>query len=184
MLFEHLVAGGARPELAVFVDGPDEFVFAEGRPALTEVLERSAWRQRTHGLRVGDLPIVKLLGDDTSGTPPVGLPVPVSAPQDPALAVAVVERYLRNLELTAHEAAAVGVRTLFVWEPAAANSTPLVTDGYRRLAAAAPARGFVWCADERPPPGEMGYLDDVHYAPAMTERLAGCIAAAIEWAGD
>jgi hypothetical protein len=126
---------------------------------------------------------VKLLGDDTSGTPPVGLPVPVTVAEDPALAVAVVERYLRNRELTAHEAAAVGVRTLFVWEPAAADSTPLMTDGYRHLAAAAPERGVVWCADERPPPGEMSYLDGVHYAPAMIDRLAACIAAAIDRAG-
>ena len=184
VLFEQLVAGDARPELAIFVDGVDEFLFADGRPALTEQLERSAWRQRTRGLRLGDLPVLKLLGGSATATPPLGLPVPVSAPQDPDLAAMVVERYVRNRDLTKHEAAAVGVRTLFVWEPSGGRSTHLTTEGYRRLAAFPPERGFVWCADERPSPGETGYIDNVHYAPAMIERLAACIAAAVARDGN
>jgi hypothetical protein len=180
VLFEQLVARGARPELAVFVAGANEFVFADGRPALTALLERSAWRQRTHGLRLGDLPILKLLADTAAGTPPVGLPVPVTVPEDPALAAAVVERYVRNRELTAHEASVVGIRTLFVWQPPpGAGPSRLVAEGYRRLAATPPERDFVWCEDERPSRDGTGYLDDVHYAPTMTGRLAACIAAAI-----
>jgi hypothetical protein len=193
ILFEQLVVGGARPDLAVFVDGVDEFMLADGRPALTAVLERFAARRRAQGLRFVDLPVVRLFANQATGTPLLGFPVPLAPPEDPALAAPIVERYLRNRRLTEHEATAMGVRTLFVWQPASfaahgsAGTAPLAAEGYRRLAATMddrpPEQGFAWCAGERPAPGEVGYLDGVHYAPAMTARLAACIAAAIEREG-
>lgn len=191
ILFEQLVVAGAVPTLAVFVDGVNEFVLADGRPALTAALESFSARRQGGGPRLDDLPFVRLFTDHAAGTPHLGFPLALAPPDDPALAAAAVERYLRNRLLTEHEAAAVGVRTLFVWQPASlasdggagAGTPPLAAEGYRRLAARVrehpPGPAFVSCAGEKPAPGEAGYIDGVHYAPAMAARLAACIAEAI-----
>jgi hypothetical protein len=199
--FQKLLVGGLRPDAAVFIDGLNDFLFYDDRPAMTpwliDVVQKSAWG-------AGDpyqeafkaLPLTRLV----SGWLPAGPahPLPPRAkepsPDDPAVATAVIERYLGNRAIIEAVAAAHGIRPIFVWQPVPTYrytpppGTPKQNyarheysrRGYPRMAAIA-AEGrlpptFVWCADiAEGNTGEVLYVDLVHYSPRMAAMLADCI---------
>ena len=49
----------------------------------------------------------------------------------------------------------------------------------RRADAQPPGEHFVWCADIQRDVQELLYVDQVHYSPDMSRRLARCIADAM-----
>ena len=194
ILFERLVVAGHRPDTAVFIDGLNDFVSADDLPltagrlgpgyALTEEPPlRTALRVlpiTTTALRLG-----RALGVVTAP------PSPETSRPD---ADAVLARYRRSKATIAAVGAAHGVRTVFVWQPVPTYkfppgdgdrwsfgpATPLVRDAYPRMATAHAAgelgRDFVWCADLAADGTESFYVDLVHYAPVLCERIARCIA--------
>jgi hypothetical protein len=135
VLFERLLAAGAVPDVAVFVDGLNEFYNTSGEPQFSARLRafmRDPAPPAPNALRTlaTELPIVRAaarLREWASATRhegPVRPPIPAEetrATPLPADATAVAERlidrFLENKRIIEAVAGAYGVRPLFVWQP-------------------------------------------------------------------
>src|SRR5206468_4255584 len=112
---------------------------------------------------------------------------------DPAVLDGVVRRYLANKRLIDGGAQAFGVVAAFVWQPVPTYKYDLHYHvrpgpfgkheysryGYPRVAVLRGreplGRNFLWCADIQEAATEPLYVDQVHYAPVMSEKIAACI---------
>lgn len=218
-LFERLIVAGHVPDVAVFLDGLNDFFFHDGdRPALTPVLEqlmdqtvpgpvglgvalRSDKRQLAYSTLINALPVVRLLARWRWTAAPrnvmlwrPGNDAKRGQPDDAAVLDRVIRRYEANRMLIQAAADAAGVRAVFVWQPVPLYKYDLrhhlyqdnfgryenLRFGYPRMAehlrTEPPPRNFVWCADIQEQLQELVYVDQVHYAPAMSARVARCIA--------
>ncbi len=169
-LFESLLAAGIAPDLAVFVDGLNDFIYHDGVPELTA--EISA-----------------LVAPD--------LPAPIRAePADEAQRVAAVDRmiaaYARHVKLTEALGRAAGVPVIFVGQPVPFLDFPmdektypfdstfaehrLAGWGYDRFRQAARegrfGERFVWCGNAFARAEGIMYVDSIHYSAAGAELLA------------
>ena len=201
VLFDRLLVAGFVPRLAVFVDGLNDFLYLEDAPRFTEQLGRfmaavNAYLQP--GLRESPLPQPR--PEDLG---PGRVSVARSSAARTATPAALLERYARNRRAATAVARAFGAATAFVWQPvpfyrldltrhpfrgqvAAVPWGSRVRAGYELMAArratlaAAPRDGaegqFIWCADVQAVSSPVAYLDTVHYAPALSRAVAGCIA--------
>jgi hypothetical protein len=113
---------------------------------------------------------------------------------DAAVSTWVIERYVTNRTLIESAAAAMGVTPVFVWQPVPLYKYDLryhryqgdfgryeyLRFGYPRMAEYIRQHpqgpNFVWCADIQEALRELLYVDQVHYSPKMSERVAQCIA--------
>lgn len=219
-LFERLLVAGHVPDLAIFLDGLNDFFFYDGdRPALTGVLEQLmeqtvpapvgmgvALRPDKRGLAyttlIDALPVVRLLARWRWTPPqrnvmlwrPDGEQGRRPAYDDAAISDWVIARYAANRTLIAAAAAAMGVQAVFVWQPVPLYKYDLryhryqgnfgryeyLRFGYPRMAEFVHGHPqgthFVWCADIQEELHELLYVDQVHYSPKMSERVARCIA--------
>jgi hypothetical protein len=131
ILFEQLLLSGHRPTLAVFMDGLNDFYFAEGVPQYTP--DFTAFMKRGAGLSddpsfaaslaaaARQLPIArvaaKYLVTPAPAAPGFGqTPASSGWPEDARIR-AVLERWERNREMIRAIASASDVRTAFVWQP-------------------------------------------------------------------
>ena len=205
VLFERLLATGAVPDIAIFIDGLNDFHFKDGEPALTPWLEgvvehRGEPPANPYAVVLDALPLVRAFGLRRGLQTDAGYPSVPNVPQkpapfdDPTVLDAVIDRYFANKKLSEGAAAAFGVQVLFVWQPVPTYAYPFAVPadakrlgaheysrhGYprmaERIARTPPGRDFVWCADIHADLGEPAYVDNVHYSPAMSDRLARCIA--------
>jgi hypothetical protein len=138
-------------------------------------------------VRDGDGPVAQ------PNAPPTDSPMRQLAHDDPAVAARVVERYVRNKRLIEGAARAMGVTPVFVWQPSPTYKYDLRYHvhsgsfgvheysrfGYPRVAEYVRTHemgpDFVWCADIQEHLTELLYVDETHYSPAMSERVASCI---------
>ncbi len=197
ILFEQLVAEGQTPDVAVFVDGLNEFAFEQ--PWLAQSLHnvlaapvRSATR-----LLVDQLPLTRLLAERKAARPEA--PGPVDGYDDKPRLEGAIARYLANRRLIETQARAAGVGALFVWQPIPLYHYDLKAHafgtfdfahnnyarfGYPLFAARRPADAdFFWAADLQQDLHEPLYVDQVHYTAAMNARVAEAIAQALEERG-
>jgi hypothetical protein len=206
ILFEQLALAGHVPDLAIFIDGPSDLIFAYGdRPILTGGLEQCvdelkreaapAWRPA-----LAALPLNRALAlfRPAAGAGLPSTPAPASsmrppAHDDPAVAARVIAHYTMNKRLTEGTARAIGVTPVFVWQPIPMYKYDLQYHvhpgsfgaheysrfGYPRVAEYVRTHdmgaSFVWCADIQEGIAELLYVDQMHYAPALSKRLAACI---------
>jgi hypothetical protein len=172
-LFESLLAEGIAPDLAVFVDGLNDFIYHDGVPELTAE-------------------IAALVAPD--------LPVPLRAePTDDAQRTAAVDRmiaaYARHVKLTEALGRAAGVPVIFVGQPVPFLDFPmgektypfdstfaehrLTGWGYNRFKQAARegrfGERFVWCGNAFAGADTIMYADSIHYSAAGAELLARTI---------
>jgi hypothetical protein len=119
IFFQSLLREGYVPDMAIFIDGLNEFYSWDGIPEGMDVcgyemlhLDQARGFElpmmrlaRTLRQRVGTSP--------TAGAATSGLP----APDDPAANRAVIERWFANKAMTEAVAAVYGVEVLFVWQP-------------------------------------------------------------------
>lgn len=217
-LFERLLVAGHVPDVAIFLDGLNDFFFHDGdRPALTGVLEQLlaqtvpapvgmgvALRPEKRGLAyttlINSLPVMTLLARWRAAPQQnVMLWRPLAERRarpadDAALSERVITRYVANRTLIESAAAAMGVTPVFVWQPVPLYKYDLtyhryqghfgpyesLRAGYPRMAEYVrqhpQGQNFVWCADIQEPLRELLYVDQVHYTPRMSERVARCIA--------
>lgn len=172
-LFESLLAQGVAPDLAVFVDGLNDFIYHDGVPELTA---------RIAALVAPDLP------------PPARV-----EPADEAARAAAVDRmiaaYARHVRLTEALGRAAGVPVIFVGQPVPFLDFPmseatypfrstfaehqLAGWGYDRFKQAARAghfgERFVWCGNAFARADQVMYVDSIHYSAAGAELLARTI---------
>jgi lysophospholipase L1-like esterase len=205
ILFEKLLTRGFRPDLAIFVDGLNDFYSNADEPYFND------WFQQ--------------LFNDRSLATPAPLPIerlPIYQParwlkhqilrtaappltadnqerfDDPNLLDAVIGRYRDNKTMIEAIGSAFHVRTFFVWQPIPTYGwnlkyhlcplIPLNRHGYARFGYERMARleaagdlgdDFAWCADIQRGLDEPLYVDDVHYSMKMSQHVAACVADAI-----
>jgi hypothetical protein len=210
ILFEQLLASGQRPNLAIFIDGLNEFLYADDAPRFSEQLEQLF----NGGLRdyrplgiLGELPVIQKLeklqrsvSRLAAGARRSGKPVPTqSEEQLKVLANRACEHYLNNLRLVEAVAERFQVKAAFVWQPVPAYKYDLAYHPFRepavgnhacsaigyplmalRVATHPPAVNFLWGADLQENRHEPLYVDAVHYSPKMCELLATEIALRID----
>ena len=183
ILFSNLLVAGIIPELAIFIDGLNEFYRFQDTPQFSSyfmgLINQNFLESRgVEQIRVSD--IVR-----KSSSP--------MAPRDEATARKICERYLRNTELTEAMARAKGVKTLFVWQPVSVykfdrkfhpfSNTSLdffAGLGYAQMAqwrkSDGPAAQVLWLADMQENAREQLYCDSVHYTAKMCGQIAEEIA--------
>ena len=191
ILFAELLAAGHRPDVAIFVDGINEFLLEEPlhSPRLRGLLEGrpgviADWA-------VSALPLTKLV-HWALGTGDEKKPALLDASLDvPELLDARIERYLANVRLAEGLAEAEGVLAVFVVQPTPTyrydpSFHPFARWGFGRHSRSAfgyprlaerlrrePPRGaLVWAADIQEDLREPLYVDLVHYNPRLARRLA------------
>jgi hypothetical protein len=196
ILFERLLASGTVPNVAIFIDGLNEFFFHDDRPALTEYFEGFVNDRYAHKSKLPELlqllPVVKYVvrhwpaqrAGKMMGAPRrVKKTVDVSEP--------VIKRFVANKRLIEGVAASFGVVPLFVWQPvptyhyAEPKAAKVNYGGHERSRLGYPKMAqflhehalehFVWCADIHQLDLGPLYVDRVHYSPAMSAVLARCI---------
>jgi hypothetical protein len=143
ILFEQLIMSGQRPDLAIFLDGLNDFHWVnQVMPALPD--ERPIWRQAptlrsvlTDAKRV--LPMTRLAVDvrhsmekaahhKTAGE----IMVANTKFDDPVALQGAVDRYFTNKRLIEAEAKEYGIKPLFVWEPTPFYENDLKYDPFIR----------------------------------------------------
>ena len=201
VLFEKLIVAGAVPDLAIFIDGLNDFHFKDGVPALTPLLEQLVehFGEESPAMPVllAKLPLARAVARPSAfrilGGHPAPPPRAAKAPErydDAVVLRNVIRRYLVNKRLAEAAAREFGARAAFVWQPVPTYryhgpppehlglheysrfGYPLMADLVRREP---PGRDFLWCADIQEGLDEPLYVDQVHYSPALSDRIATCI---------
>ena len=172
-LFESLLAQGVAPNLAVFIDGLNDFIYHDGVPELTP---------RLAAFVAPDLPWPQR-------------PEPADDRERAAAVDRMIARYRQNVRLTEGLAQAAGVPVIFVGQPVPFLDFPmspatypftstfaehrLAGWGYGRFRQAAQdglfGEHFVWCGNAFAQADRIMYVDSIHYSAAGAELLAQCI---------
>ncbi len=197
-LFEQLLTRGAKPDLAVFVDGLNEFVHPEDAPKYSS---RLRYLMAETGLQltkraIKELPVLQLLRamsprQDRSSRWQTAASATAAKP--------ILERWRRNRGILQAVAAHFAVEPLFVWQPVPVygydlDAHPFAEDGapllpeHDLLATAyslmsdSPDRSspsFLWLGDLQRGRAEPLYVDRVHYTAAFSTEIATEIATAV-----
>jgi lysophospholipase L1-like esterase len=188
ILFEELATKGLVPDVAIFVDGLNDFIWWGDEPYSTDRI-RTLLQDRAEPAAsdvLGLLPVVRAARSRRE------VPSPPPQPPPPAEALErVLRRYDASRKLIAGAGAALGVKTVFVWQPVASykydlryhifaslglNGAEVCGKGYEAMAAfvAANPQGpsFLWLADLQAGLKEPLYVDRIHYNPGMGRLVA------------
>jgi hypothetical protein len=207
VLFEQLVSRGLRPQLAIFIDGLNEFYYRRDEPLFTSTLRDFLDTDRSTTFWSGavKLPAVRVMSSaarslrcrlrDCAGATQPGA-------DDEAAAIAeILGHYRTNKRLIEATAAAFGIVPVFVWQPvptfkydltnhvfAGSDFGPLALTGpgFGVFAAErrdSPPDDLIWCADIQDGRQEPLYVDQVHYTAAFAKTVAACIAAPLQERG-
>jgi hypothetical protein len=204
ILFEQLLLKGARPDLAIFMDGLNDFYTADDPFANTVELTReaeaasgkSSWSHALAALR--PLPALRVGEFLSQRLRPASAQSPVG---EDALA-RVIRRYVWNkraIELIGSEN---GVETFFVFQPAPTyhydlNYQPFKGDellkhrsiaGYPLMARYVNQHpmgsDFLWLADMQEGVQKSLYCDQIHYTGDFSKQIAEEIARFVESSGN
>lgn len=132
ILFEQLLLGGTAPDLAVFVDGLNDFYFSDGNPLFSDILSQlfrdghyspdGFWRPlavRFPLLKAADaiLNYWRIESVFRKGKHQPGVEDESRWKEDEGLSSRIVARYAGNMKMIEAVARERGVATLFVWQP-------------------------------------------------------------------
>ena len=205
ILFQQLLLDGRIPDLAVFIDGLNEFVL-DGRPfgwdRYARIFDTSSFERGRAWLkeRVGWLPVVQVAAAIADGFSPdtqVNLPIyrPVAVPRDQL--EAIIHRYLENKRQIEGVAKVYGIEPVFVWQPVPGYNYDLQYhaalnpiyglgghersgQGYALMAQQKDSlrlgEDFLWLGDMQAARKEPLYLDAVHYTADFSRDIANEIA--------
>jgi len=193
VLFEQLLRAGFVPHVAVFVDGLNDFIFANGQPLFTDRLADFMGGRSDSG-SLDEVPMFRAVhwfGGQWSKPEP---PSPQDASyDDPALLQGVVERWLANKRIIEFVAAGFGVRPVFVWQPVPTYKYDLRYHFFLHSKAEFAAYGrsgygyplmqslraqgklgsnALWLADMQQDKRENLYVDSIHYNAAFSKEIA------------
>jgi len=199
ILFEQLLASDFRPNLAIFIDGLNEFYYPEDKPVFTKQLEQIVG-ERVQALKyltgqaLEKLPMTKaalflrdlIFKKEISGNE--------EKYNDPELIKSVINRYLENKKLIEGAAAVYNVKTVFVWQPSPLYKYDLKYHpfakedferhtyskyGYPQMAKVKEEKSlgnnFLWAADIQEQERKSLYVDMVHYTAKMSQTIAKII---------
>jgi len=200
ILFETLVSKGLVPNLAIFIDGFNDFVFTEDEPAYTQLLRDIMAKENTMSLMPfrpcslsplnrGWRYLRAKLNMDGTGHRNISVqPIRVQARR-------VADRYVRNKQMIEAAAGAFGAKTAFVWQPVpdykydlkshlfysgdGSPPNPTRNEGYRIMFKLTQGeilgRNFLWCGDIQENLKKPLYVDAYHYGQELSECLAKLI---------
>jgi|SRR5271157_1247054 len=192
ILFQSLLNAGFVPQVAVFIDGINDFGTPDGQPAFGANFRRFMAAQAGPSL-LYNLPVVwaaHRLRDHWRK------PQPLKATDyaDPAALQRVIDRWLANKRMIELMASGFGVRTIFVWQPAPMYKYDFRYDPFpaedfgtnRRAEYGYPlmenlrAQGklgdnVLWLADMQQNKHENLYVDSFHYTAAFSKEIAAQI---------
>jgi hypothetical protein len=201
ILFEQLLLNGIRPDIAIFLDGLNEFVYPADEPQWTNAMRNmisTRHQALSHPVR-GLSSIIRWFARSImrrlrlSGPRPVGTVTMTAAEQ-------VVDRWVRNRRMIRLLADGHGVTTLFVWQPVPMYEYDLSLHGFvktledfgpfvpsaagyetmrQRWSAEPEDDNRLWLADMQTAASGNLYVDNVHYNAAFSAAIAGRIADAL-----
>jgi hypothetical protein len=203
VLFEQLLVNGHAPDVAIFIDGVNEFLNPDGKPSGSERLERVYTIPSVPGQAV-DLamrtPLGRFVRSIQNRLPDSG-ERPARRGGRPSLADSaalerIVSRYLQNKSIIQAVAATRGIRTAFIWQPApnykyddtayhlfkgsSYGSYSGIARGYalirERLTRMPRDPRLLWLADIQEHLAEPLYVDRIHYDAKFSRMLAEAIA--------
>lgn len=206
ILLRKLLLEGNTPNLAVFLDGLNDFIQFNGEPGYTPDLRRfMTQRDVPIGRRIAyELPLARFVL--ASFAPHGKEPEPVSketrriAPEDETqLLQQVVNRYARNKKIVESLCREFQVSPVFVWQPIPLYGydqtyhifssfnynqfAPHVRAGYKHMAHLVKrenfGRNFIWLADIQETIKEPVYVDAFHYNAKMCRLIARLITEAV-----
>lgn len=198
VLFEKLLVSGARPDMAIFIDGLCEFTrssYGEDAPDFTKQLTMFMEGRYSSFY---ELPILTLFGSKTDAHEDSD--PRYSDQPDPAFIEKVMRRYLANKKIIEEVARGFGVVPVFVWQPVPTYKYDLkhhlflehgfgiaaaTKNGYSYAAGLDRKRlfgdDFLWLADMQEDMSKPVYIDVVHYSAEMcrliAERIHGFLSA-------
>jgi hypothetical protein len=198
ILFQQLLKAGFVPQVAVFMDGMDDFFFADGQPQFTERFRRlmEGNPDSSHSSWLDNVPMVKAAHWLSQF---IRKPQPPRKTQGagPALMEGVIARWLANKRMIETVADGFGVRPIFVWQPAPIYKYDLryhfpsngstVIAGYHpvlygyALMENPRAQGqlgrsdVLWLADMQQDEHQNLYVDATHYNATLTREIAAHI---------
>ena len=181
LLFTRLLQQGITPDVAVFIDGINDFVYADDTPAFTTSFKTMFEADYYTKAALRLLSSLHLSNTEA--------PAPMNVPTE-----AVIERYLRTKKVIAALARDHEVRPVFVWQPAPTYKYNLTyhlfyTGDWGRIGQTRQGYGlidkvrqqhdlgddFVWCADIQRDATEPLYVDMLHYGSNMSVMVATCV---------
>jgi hypothetical protein len=208
ILFEKLLAEGYVPDMAIFLDGLNEFFYySNDGTALSSNFEKLL-RGDLGELFLKELrkrfSVLRSLGDMRKRikrlfTQSAGLQRRERGAPDPARLMRVIERYMINKRMIEAAGVAFNVQTVFVWQPIPGykydlSLHPYVKGGFGRhgysrrgyplmkeyVESHDLGNNFLWCADIGKDAKEPFYVDLAHYSPRMSALFAETICGLLE----
>ncbi len=194
-LFSHLLVSNIVPDIAVFIDGMNDFVYLDGRPEYTDQLTQFMNGRQTPVL-LTESATSRAAGFVRARLLPVLGHSAVSEPSDPieSRLKATIARWLRNKKATEALASSFGVRPVFVWQPsptykynlryhafftgdfAAFGAHSLSRLGYELMnherVDGTLGADFLWLGDIQENSVENLYVDLLHYKPDFAREIA------------
>lgn len=200
MLLMSLVKQGNKPDMAIFIDGLNDFIYREDAsvysPVFRETLEADATKLRLRQLvelmpMMGFYSRVKTYFKNTSTSVPNKM-----QKLDKEVIPQLINRYLTNLRLIEAISGGYDITPVFVIQPVPSYHNNDETYPFRneigqdleihnyaysqleeKIKGSGKAKDIVWCADIQKQFTQLLYVDRVHYTPFMSEKLAECIVA-------
>ena len=188
VLFENLLREGFVPDVAVFIDGLNDFYYFNDEPLFTERFRKFVdFKGKT---LLVDLPLInvvrdiKKIGDVEHGKENENY-------NDPKILKTVVDRYTKNKRLIEIIADSFKVKTLFVWQPVPTYKYDLkyhifAGRGFGRFLFSKygyiymedfikknnMGKNFLWLADIQENIKKPLYVDIDHYSAELSEEIA------------
>jgi hypothetical protein len=203
ILFEQLVAKGYVPDMALFLDGLNEFFYYKDDSTAVSARFEQLLRGDVRKLYLREMrkrsPVLRTLRDTRKMVKRFLLGDMATMRRerdaaDPARLKQVIDRYLMNKKLIEAVGAAFNVTTVFAWQPVPGYRYDLALhpfakggfgrheysrSGYPLMADHVKSHdlgnNFIWCADIGQDATQPLYVDITHYSPRMSEMLAQTI---------
>lgn len=190
ILFEKLLTAGYVPQVAVFIDGINDFdyAFINDEPMFTDRISAFFNGDSSVGL-VKSLPIINLISSSLGnwGKPNIAS---TSSQQEEEFAriKVVLNRYFNNKKIIESTAKTFNVKPLFIWQPIPTykydikqlpfeiGAVGIGTLGYPVMAESlsknSPGNNFLYLADIQENIKKPLYVDAVHYSGEMSKIIA------------
>lgn len=206
ILFQKLLLDGHVPNMAIFMDGVNEFILYDGEPGYTNQFKAFMKESEIPLSRkiINELPLVKFVKGLGSSSESVDSNRETkdktnNSKTEHDLLARAIQRYMVNKKIIEAIASDFGVRSVFVWQPMPlygydlANHifkdfdydkfTPHLKRGYEFVSEGPQYRergqNFIWLADMQAEIKQPLYVSAFHYGPQMSRSVADGIASAM-----
>lgn len=205
--FDHMLTLGPRPDLAIFIDGLNEFTLPDEPPTFTQYETEKAAEDLHAPIATSlrQLPLFRFLnpafeqGRFVAHVQKATRQGSSKMPLDQQLS-SLTSRFLANQSIIRALGKAYGVTTAFAWQPIPVYRYDLRYHpawsgligkrhqrGYRLMRnlveEGSSTTDLIWCADIQDGVQEPLYVDHVHYNPRMSGLVADCIVEGLQSSG-